>query len=298
MRIEDELRQLQTAPRAEAWEKFQAARAAAGDPVAEGAASKRPVRRLVPYWAWAAAGVALVAAVGGLWVPDARQAVPRSTESAGAEIRSAPLGVPASKHREEPLPEVAVAGVPAPSTLRKASSGLKKHPQAEDVVPVAAGDPQNTLASAGTRAEVQSPAEALFSHSEEFSAPLAVTPYPEARLAEIGGPTASGKSFEAPKVQKGSWPTSSWFQLEVALDNGSLYDLNDLRRTVSPKSGHWKQSAVAFAQKQWENLRRGERSAAALALPEELTVTIDLKNAARRLPANLFNRNDSPKNNP
>jgi hypothetical protein len=175
---------------------------------------------------------------------------------------------------------------------------LKKHPQAEDVVPVAAGDPQNTFASAGTRAEVQSPAEALFSHSEEFSAPLAVTHYPEARLAEIGGPTASGKSFEAPKVQKGSWPTSSWFQLEVALDNGSLYDLNDLRRTVSPKSGHWKQSALAFAQKQWENLRRGERSAAALALPEELTVTIDLKNAARRLPANLFNRNDSPKNNP
>lgn len=298
MRIEDELRQLQTPPRAEAWEKFQAARAAAGDPVAEAAASNRPVRRLVPYWAWAAAGVALVAAVSGLWVPDARQAVPRSTESAGAELRTAPLGVTRSKQQTEPLPEVAVAGVPAPSTLRKASSGLKKHPQAEDVVPVAAGDPQNTFASAGTRAEAQSPAEALFSRPEELSTPSAPNTSPEARLAEIEGPTASGKSFEAPKVQKGSWPTSSWFQLEVALDNGSLYDLNDLRRTVSPKSGHWKQSALAFAQKQWENLRQGERSAAALALPEELTVTIDLKNAARRLPANPFTRNDSPKNNP
>jgi len=74
--------------------------------------------------------------------------------------------------------------------------------------------------------------------------------------------------------------------------------LNDLRRSISPKPGHWKQSAVAFAQKQWENLRRGERSAPSWALPEALTVTIDFKTATQRLPANPFNRNDSPKNNP
>ena len=298
MRIEDELRQLQTTPRAEAWEKFQAARAAAGESVAEAAASKRPVRRLVPYWAWAAAGVALVAAVGGLWIPDARQAVPRGTESAEAELRTAPLGDPASKQQEGPLPEVAVADVAAPSTLRKASLGVKKHPQAEDVVPVAAGDPKNTFASAGTRAEAQSPAEALFSRPEALSTPSAPNTSPRVYLAEAGAQTVSSDSQQAVKANGSSWPTSSWFQLEVALDNGNLYDLNDLRRTVSPKSGHWKQSALAFAQKQWENLRRGERPAASWTLPEELTVTIDLKNAAQRLPANPFNRNHSPKNNP
>jgi hypothetical protein len=117
-------------------------------------------------------------------------------------------------------------------------------------------------------------------------------------LAEAGAQTASSDSQQAVKANGSSWPTSSWFQLEVALDNGNLYDLNDLRRTVSPKSGHWKQSALAFAQKQWETLRRGERPSASWTLPEELTVTIDLKNAAQRLPANPFNRNHSPKNNP
>jgi hypothetical protein len=298
VRIEDELRQLQTAPRAEAWEKFQAARAAAGNPVAEAAAPSRPVRRLVPYWAWAAAGVALVAAVVGLWVPNARQAVPRGTESAGAELHTAPLGDPASKQQEGPLPKVAVAAVQASSYLRKASLGAKKQPQAEEVVPVAAGDPKNTFASAGTRAEAQSPVEALFSRPEALSVPSAPNTSPRVYLAEVGAQTASSKPFEAPKAQKASWPTSSWFQFEVALDNGNLYDLNDLRRTVSPKSGHWKQSALAFAQKQWENLLRGERPAASWTLPEELTVTIDLKNAAQRLPANPFNRNHSPKNNP
>ena len=298
MRIEDELRQLQTAPRAEAWEKFQAARAAAGDPVAEAAASQRPVRRLVSYWAWAAAGVALVIAVGGLWVPDARQAVPRGTESAGAEIRTAPLGNPAPTNQVEPLPEVAVAAVQASSTLQKASSGGNKPNHREDDLLVDASAPLYKVNCDGTPEEAQSPVEALFSHSEELSAPFAPTPSPEVRLAESGAPAASGKPFEAPIAQKGSWPTSSWFQFEVALNNGNLYDLNDLRRSVSPKSGHWRQSALAFAQKQWENLRRGERSAAALALPEELTVTIDLKSAARRLPANPFTRNDPPKNNP
>ncbi len=298
MRIEDELRQLQTPPRAKAWEKFQAARAAAGDSVAETAGSQRPTRRLIPYWAWAAAGVALVIAVGGLWVPDARQAVPRGTESAGAEIRTTPSGVTRSKQQTEPLPEVAVAAVQASSTLRKAASGGNKPNHREDDLFVDASAPLYKVNCDGTPEEAQSPAEALFSHSGELSAPLAAAPSPEVRLAENGAPAASGKPFEAPKTQKGSWPTSSWFQFEVALDNGNLYDLNDLRRSVSPKSGHWRQSALAFAQKQWENLRQGERSAAALALPEELTVTIDLKNAARRLPANPFTRNDSPKNNP
>jgi hypothetical protein len=173
-----------------------------------------------------------------------------------------------------------------------------KHPVQEEDLFADASAPRYKVNCNGAPEEAQSPAEALFSHSEALSTPLVPTPSLEVRLAENGAPAASGKPFEAPKAQKGSWPTSSWFQFEVALDNGNLYDLNDLRRTVSPKSGHWKQSALAFAQKQWENLRRGERPAASWTLPEELTVTIDLKNAAQRLPANPFNRNDSPKNNP
>jgi hypothetical protein len=60
----------------------------------------------------------------------------------------------------------------------------------------------------------------------------------------------------------------------------------------------WGRTALAFAQKQWGRIRSGERLAGRLPVPEELTVTLDLKKVSQRLALPPLNRSEPHPNEP
>ncbi len=296
MRIEDELREYTAQPSEAAWERFRASRAAAGGAdesrgtAGDGcefgvaAAERRPrERRLSPLWWSAAAGAAVL--VGALWLQP--QGTPQTAPGPG----SVPLAVPAAP---SPAPKPAEAAELVPNSaplFREQTTTLAARTDADDPAP-------------GSGAAAERPDLAISSPAAEL---LGATGVRELALAENAsaapkqgsiGPSGPSQRNDEPHWAEPASSAKSWIQLDVAWENGNPYHWPLLHKNEPADLDRWGRTALAFAQKQWERIRSGEKLSARLHVPEELTVTLDLKKVSQRLALPPLNRSEPHPNEP
>ena len=296
MRIEDELREYTAQPSEAAWERFRASRAAAGGADdSRGAAAAEPAfgaaaaerrpreRRLSPLWWSAAAGAAVL--VGALWMQP--QGTPQTTPDPG----SAPLAAPAAPSPAL-KPAEATEFVPTSSTLsRKQTTTLAAR--------AGAADPSQDLVAAAARPDlsISSPVAELLHNAAGGELALAENASKGPKTGSIG-PVAAHLRAADPRLVEAATPGTGWIRLDVAWENGNPYHWPLLHKNEPADLDRWGRTALAFAQKQWERIRSGERLSGRLPVPEELTVTLDLKKVSQRLALPPLNRSEPHSNEP
>ena len=296
MRIEDELREYTAQPSEAAWERFRAGRAAAGgaddsrgtagaEPEFGVAAEERRPRerRLSPLWWSAAAGAAVL--VGALWLQP--QGTPQTAPGPG----SVPLAAPAA-----PSPGLKPAEadelVPTSSTLsRKQTTTLAARRGADDPIP------GSGAAAARPDLSISSPVAELLHNTAAGELALAenTSKGPKTGSTDPSGPSQRN---DEPHWAEPASSAKSWIQLDVAWENGNPYHWPVLHKNEPADLDRWGRTALAFAQKQWERIRSGEKLSARLHVPEELTVTLDLKKVSQRLALPPLNRSEPHPNEP
>jgi hypothetical protein len=112
------------------------------------------------------------------------------------------------------------------------------------------------------------------------------------------GPVAAPLRAAAPVLVESGPPATGWIRLDVAWENGNPYHWPVLHKNDLADPDRWGRRALAFAQKQWERIRSGERLSGRLPVPEELTVTLDLKKVSQRLALPQLNRSEPHPNEP
>ena len=304
MRIEDELREYTAQPSEAAWERFWASRAAAGgadelrgaagaEPeFGAAAAERRPrERRLSPLW-WSAAASAAVL-VGVLWLQP--QGTPQTTPAP----ESVPLAVPRATTDGPSVPQnaaqkaaAAVPFVPTSATLsREKTTTLAVREGADDPIP-------------GSGAAAERPDLSISGPVAELLHNAAVGGLALAENASRGPKTGSmDPSGPSQHNDEPHWPepassAKSWIRLDVAWENGNPYHWPVLHKNEPVDLDRWGRTALAFAQKQWERIRSGEKLSGRLPVPEELTVTLDLKKVSQRLALPPLNRSEPHPNEP
>lgn len=288
MRIEDELREYTAQPSEAAWERFRAGRAAAGgadelrgaagaDPAfGAAAAERRPrERRLSPWWWSAAASAAvLVGAWWGIQTPNpittanpvlVPQAAPANADSFTAPI-AAQSTVRAIRIVSKPT------GTSGSLFTATASAARKPHSDSVSLAPSAS----LAVVEASVPVVVENASPGL---KQAFSEPSHAAVSPAGRVGEPSAPAETG-----------------WIHWNVAWENGNPYRWPDLPKTTEPD--RWGRTALVFAQKQWERLRRGEKLVDRIPVPEELTVTLDLKKVGQRLALPAIPKSENRRNEP
>jgi hypothetical protein len=112
------------------------------------------------------------------------------------------------------------------------------------------------------------------------------------------GPVAAPLRAADPHLVEAASPGTGWIRLDVAWENGNPYHWPVLHKNDRADPDRWGRTALAFAQKQWERIRSGERLAGRLPVPEELTVTLDLKKVSQKLALPPLNRSEPHPNEP
>ena len=303
MRIEDELREYTAQPSEAAWERFRASRAAAGGAdESRGAAAAEPAfgaaaaerrpreRRLSPLWWSAAAGAAVL--VGALWLqPQAPQTVPAPG--------SAPLAVPQATTDGPPVPQNADQNAAKTAKLVPTSAPLFREQTTTLAARSDADDPAPGSGAAAERSDlsISSPVAELLHNT-------AVSGLVVAESASAGQKTGSidpsGPSLrnDEPHWSEPASSETSWIRLDVVWENGNPYHWPVLHKNEPADLDRWGRTALAFAQKQWERIRSGEKLSGRLPVPEELTVTLDLKKVSQRLALPSLNRSEPHPNEP
>ena len=275
MRIEDELREYTAQPSEAAWERFRAGLAAA---------EQRPrERRLSPLWWSAAAGAAVL--VGALWMQ------PKGTPQTAPAPTSAPLAAPA-------------APSPALNPAEAAELVPTSSPQAQTettalAARMGAADPTPGSGAAAERSDlaISGPAAELLRATGVGELALAENASAAPKQGSIG-PSGPSQRNDEPHWAEPASSAKSWIQLDVAWENGNPYHWPVLHKNDRADPDRWGRTALAFAQKQWERIRSGERLAGRLPVPEELTVTLDLKKVSQRLALPPLNRSEPHPNEP
>ena len=275
MRIEDELREYTAQPSEAAWERFRAGLAAA---------EQRPrERRLSPLWWSAAAGAAVL--VGALWMQ------PKGTPQTAPAPTSAPLAAPA-------------APSPALNPAEAAELVPTSSPQAQTettalAARMGAADPTPGSGAAAERSDlaISGPAAELLRATGVGELALAENASAAPKQGSVG-PVAAPLRAADPHLVEAASPGTGWIQLDVAWENGNPYHWPVLHKNDRADPDRWGRTALAFAQKQWERIRSGERLAGRLPVPEELTVTLDLKKVSQRLALPSLNRSEPHPNEP
>lgn len=275
MRIEDELREYTAQPSEAAWERFRAGLAAA---------EQRPrERRLAPLWWSAAAGAAVL--VGALWMQ------PKGTPQTAPAPTSAPLAAPA-------------APSPALNPAEAAELVPTSSPQAQTetttlAARMGATDPTPGSGAAAERSDlaISSPAAELLRATGVRELALAENASAAPKQGSIG-PVAAPLRAADPHLVEAASPGTGWIRLDVAWENGNPYHWPVLHKNDRADPDRWGRTALAFAQKQWERIRSGERLSGRLPVPEELTVTLDLKKVSQRLALPPLNRSEPHPNEP
>lgn len=289
MRIEDELRKYTAQPSDAAWERFQAARTPAVAAAESGPPSHSGrERRLIPLWFWAAASVAAVAV--STWLGTSLNssrfdsswpAIPAVTVAAGSKTAA---GTRATDQRKES------------NSPRTSSEPLENRIDTRSVAQNIPSEFKNSATD--LPGPVHSIETGLTPSSEAFSGtntPNPLESYIAQELAVSGAET--GEIAEPAPLRANKSATTSWLQVEVALENGDLYGLSSLKKVIPGRSDRWSRSAWQLAQKQWERMRSGEPKPS-VPLPESLTVTVDLKKLGQSLPLPDLRRGSHAKNEP
>jgi hypothetical protein len=172
---------------------------------------------------------------------------------------------------------------------------------------------QTTTLAARTSADDPAPGSGAAAERPDFSisSPVAEllhnTAIGELTLAENASkgpktgsidPSGPPQSNDEPHWSEPASSAKSWIQLDVAWENGNPYHWPVLHKNEPADLDRWGRTALAFAQKQWERIRSGEKLSARLPVPEELTVTLDLKKVSQRLALPPLNRNEPHPNEP
>ena len=275
MRIEDELREYTAQPSEAAWERFRAGRAAA---------ERRPrERRLAPLWWSAAAGAAVL--VGALWMQ------PTGTPQTAPAPLSVPLAAPAAPF---PVEKTAAAAKFPPSSAPQAQTETTTLAARMGVA-----DPTPGTGAAVERSDlaVPSPAAELLRNTAVRELALAESASVASKQGSVGPVAAPLRAADPLLVESGP-PATGWIRLDVAWENGNPYHWPVLHKNDLADPDRWGRTALAFAQKQWERIRSGERLSGRLPVPEELTVTLDLKKVSQRLALPSLNRSEPHPNEP
>ena len=273
MRIEDELREYTAQPSEAAWERFRAGRAAAGGAdesrgtagaVPEfgvAAEERRPrERRLSPLWWSAAAGAAVL--VGALWMQP--QGTPQTAPAPG----SVPLAAPAAPSPGlKPAEADELVPTSSPQALTETTTLAAR---------MGAADPTPGSGAAAERSDlaISSPAAELLGATGVRELALAENASAAPKQGSIG-PSGPSQRNDEPHWAEPASSAKSWIQLDVAWENGNPYHWPLLHKNEPADLDRWGRTALAFAQKQWERIRSGERLSGRLPVPEELTVTLD-----------------------
>ena len=296
MRIEDELREYTAQPSEAAWERFRAGRAAAGGAdESRGAAAAEPAfgvaaeerrpreRRLSPLWWSAAAGAAVL--VGALWLQP--QGTPQTAPGPG----SVPLAAPAAPSPGlKPAEADELVPTSSPQALTETTTLAAR---------MGAADPTPGSGAAAERSDlaISSPAAELLGATGVRELALAENTSAAPKQGSIG-PSGPSQRNDEPHWAEPASSAKSWIQLDVAWENGNPYHWPLLHKNEPADLDRWGRTALAFAQKQWERIRSGEKLSARLPVPEELTVTLDLKKVSQRLALPPLNRNEPHPNEP
>ena len=296
MRIEDELREYTAQPSEAAWERFRAGRAAAGGAdesrgtagaVPEfgvAAEERRPrERRLSPLWWSAAAGAAVL--VGALWLQ------PQGTPQTAPGPESVPLAAPAAPSPGlKPAEADELVPTSSPQALTETTTLAAR---------MGAADPTPGSGAAAERSDlaISSPAAELLGATGVRELALAENASAAPKQGSIG-PSGPSQRNDEPHWAEPASSAKSWIQLDVAWENGNPYHWPLLHKNEPADLDRWGRTALAFAQKQWERIRSGEKLSARLHVPEELTVTLDLKKVSQRLALPPLNRSEPHPNEP
>ena len=304
MRIEDELREYTAQPSEAAWERFRAGRAAAGGAdESRGAAAAEPAfgaaaaerrpreRRLSPLWWSAAAGAAVL--VGALWMQP--QGTPQTTPAP----ESVPLAVPRATTDGPSVPQNAAQKAAEAPELVPTSATLSREKTTTLAARAGADDPIPGSGAAAVRPDlsISSPVAELLHNTAGGGLTLAESASKGPKTGSIG-PSGPSQRNDEPHWGEPASSAKSWIQLDVAWENGNPYHWPVLHKNEPADLDRWGRTALAFAQKQWERIRSGEKLSARLPVPEELTVTLDLKKVSQRLALPPLNRNEPHPNEP
>lgn len=305
MRIEDELREYTAQPSEAAWERFRASRAAAGGAdESRGAAAAEPAfgaaaaerrpreRRLSPLWWSAAAGAAVL--VGALWMQP--QGTPQTAPASGS---AAPLAVPRASTDGPSVPQNAAQKAAEAPEFVPTSSTLSREKTTTLAARTGTANPSQDLVAAAERPDlsISSPVAELLHKTAVGGITLAenASKGPETGSTDPSGPPQRN---DEPHGSEPASSATSWIRLDVAWENGNPYHWPVLHKNEPADLDRWGRTALAFAQKQWERIRSGEKLSARLPVPEELTVTLDLKKVSQRLALPPLNRSEPHSNEP
>jgi hypothetical protein len=189
-------------------------------------------------------------------------------------------------------PAEAAEFVPTSSTLaRKQTTTLAAR--------AGAADPSQDLVAAAARPDlsISSPVAELLHNAAGGELALAENASKGPKTGSIG-PVAAPLRAADPRLVEAASPGTGWIRLDVAWENGNPYHWPLLHKNEPADLDRWGRTALAFAQKQWERIRSGERLSGRLPVPEELTVTLDLKKVSQRLALPPLNRSEPHPNEP